>query len=159
MRNHPPSIRFRTLRTGVLGLAILGFVQLTASSGRAQLLDQLKGAAGAGKSDGGGMLGGLGGAGGVPSVSQTSPSNTAGVLQYCVRNNYVGGGASSVKDSLVSKMTGSGQTTNDSGYKAGSNGMLDTGNGQSYSLGGGGIKAQVTQKVCDLILQHAKSLL
>jgi hypothetical protein len=37
--------------------------------------------------------------------------------------------------------------------------MLQTGNGQGYSLGGTGVKAQVTHKVCDLVLQHAKSLL
>jgi hypothetical protein len=149
----------RMLQTGAVGVAIFGLVQLSATSGQAQLLDQLKGATGSGKSDSGGVLGNLGGGGGLPSVGQASESNTAGVLQYGVRNNYVGGGASSVKDSLMSKLTGSGQGTNDSGYKAGSNGMLDTGNGQSYSLGGGGIKQQVTQKVCDLILQHAKSFL
>ena len=105
------------------------------------------------------MLGGLGG-GGLPAVGQASPSNTAGVLQYCIQNKFVGGGgASSVKDSLLSKVTGGGQSTNDSGYKAGSSGLLQTGNGQNYSLGGDGIKAQVTQKVCDQVLQHAKSLL
>ncbi len=57
------------------------------------------------------------------------------------------------------KITGSGESTNDSGYKQGSNGLLQTGGGQSYSLGGGGIKEQITQKVCEQILQHAKSLL
>ncbi len=59
----------------------------------------------------------------------------------------------------MGKLTGSGQSSNDSAFKAGNNGMLDTGNGQSYSLGGSGVKAQVTHKVCDLVLQHAKSLL
>ena len=135
------------------------FLLSSAAPVQAQLLDQLKGAAGnqqGGSS--GGMLGGLGG--GMPSVGQASTSNTAGVLQYCIQNKYVGsGGASSVKDSLMSKMTGSGETTNDSGYKAGSSGLLQTGNGQNFSLGGGGVKAQVTQKVCDQVLQHAKSLL
>jgi hypothetical protein len=126
----------------------------------AQLMDQLKGAVGGGQNGtGGGMLGGLGG-GAIPSVGQAAPGNTAGVLQYCIQNKYVGGnGASSVKDSLMKKMTGSGESTNDSGYKQGSNGILQTGNGQTYSLGGGGIKEQITQKVCDQILQHAKSLL
>ena len=41
-------------------------------------------------------------------------------------------------------------------------GLLETGNGQSFNLGGGdsgGIKAEVTHKVCDMVLQHAKSLL
>jgi hypothetical protein len=129
---------------------------------RAQLMDQLKGAVGSGQGEtnnSGGILGGLGG-GGMPSVGQAGPSNTAGVLQYCIQNNYVGdSSASSVKNSLMSKMTGSGQGANDGGFKAGSSGLLQTGNGQGYSLGGDGIKAQVTRKVCDQILQHAKSLL
>ena len=49
--------------------------------------------------------------------------------------------------------------SNDSGYREGSTGTLQTGNGQGYSLGGDGIKAQITQKVCDQVLQHAKSFL
>jgi Protein of unknown function (DUF2501) len=126
-----------------------------------QLMDQLKGAVGSGQSGGaGGALGALGGAGGMPSVGQAAPSNVAGVLQYCIKNKYLGGGgASSVKDSLMSKVTGSGKSTNDSGFQDGSQGLLQTGNGQSYGLGGGGIKAEITQKVCDQVLQHAKSLL
>jgi hypothetical protein len=141
-------------------MAGLGVAAVSAGPAQAQLLDQLKGATGAGQSESsGGVLGGLGG-GGMPAVSQASPSNTAGVLQYCIQNKFVGsGGASSVKDSLMSKVTGGSQQTSDNGYKAGSSGLLQTGNGQNFSLGGNGIKAQVTQKVCDLVLQHAKSLL
>jgi hypothetical protein len=59
----------------------------------------------------------------------------------------------------MSKVTGGGQGTNDSGYKAGSSGLLQTGNGQNFSLGSDGLKAQITQKVCDQVLQHAKSML
>ena len=136
----------------LLGIAILAMVSIPLGPANAQLMDRLKGAVGSGQ--------GGGNAGGLPSVGQASPSNTAGVLQYCVKNNYVSGGsATSVKDSLMSKVTGSGNGANDSGFQAGNNGTLNTGNGQSYSLGGGGIKAQITQKICDQILQHAKSLL
>jgi hypothetical protein len=139
----------------LLVFAMIALQQFSAGSARAQLLDQLKGAAGSGQ----GGSAGLGG-GGMPQVGQASPSNTAGVLQYCIQNKYVGGGgASSVKDSLMSKVTGSGKRENDSGFKAGSTGLLQTGNGQNYSLGGGGVKEQITQKVCDQVLQHAKSLL
>ncbi len=82
------------------------------------------------------------------------------MLQYCVRNNFVSGSAAtSVKDSVVSKVTGSGQGANDSGFKAGNSGLLQTGNGQSFSLSGSGVKEQVTHKVCDMVLEHAKSLL
>jgi hypothetical protein len=122
-------------------------------------MDQLKGAVGSGGSgQTGSALGGL--TGGLPAVGQASPGNTAGVLQYCVRNNYVSGSsASSVKDSIVSKVTGSGQGASDSGFKAGNSGVLQTGNGQNFSLSGGGVKDQITHKVCDMVLQHAKSLL
>jgi hypothetical protein len=117
--------------------------QLTAISADAQLLDQLKG--------------GLGGMPGIPSVDQASPSNLAGVLQYCVQNNYVNdGAASSVKDSLVSKVTG--HNPPDNQFRSGSSGVLETGNGNTFSLGGG-IKEQATKKVCDLVLSHARSLL
>jgi len=143
---------------GLAAIAIFALPQLQLTPAQAQLMDQLKGAVGSGQGSGGsGALGGL--TGGLPSVSQASPSNTAGVLQYCVRNNYVSGGAaSSVKDSIVSKVTGSGQGANDSAFKAGNSGILETGNGQNFSLGGGA-KEQVTHQVCDLVLQHAKSLL
>jgi hypothetical protein len=106
---------------------------------------------------GGGALGSLGGDG-VPLVGGATAGNTAGVLQYCVNNNYLSGmTASSVKDSLVRKIPGQGAS--DPGFRAGSNGTLETGSGERYSLGGGDIKAQATYKVCDLMLQHAKSLL
>jgi len=147
------------LRNSAAGLAVLAIVavpQISGSVARAQLMDQLKGAVGGGNSGGG--IGGL--TGGLPSVAQASPGNTAGVLQYCVRNNYLSGGAAtSLKDSLLGKMNGFGQHADDSGFKAGNNGLLETGNGQNFNLSGGGIKEQVTHKVCDLVLQHAKSLL
>nr|WP_294545695.1 DUF2501 domain-containing protein [uncultured Rhodopila sp.] len=141
--------------SSLLGFAALAAAVMQGQPAGAQLLDQLKGAAGSGPGSGtGGALGGL------PSVSQASPSNTAGVLQYCVRNNLVSGSAATaVKDSVVGKVTGSGQGANDAGFKAGNNGLLQTGNGQSFSLSGSGVKEQVTHKVCDMVLQHAKSLL
>ena len=136
----------------LFGIVVLTVTLVPLGPAQAQLMDRLKGAMGSGENSGS--------AGGLPSVGQASPSNTAGLLQYCVKNNYVSGnGAASVKDSLMSKVTGSGNSANDSGFQAGNNGMLSTGNGQSYNLGGGGIKAQIAQKVCDQILQHAKSLL
>jgi hypothetical protein len=148
----------RILKRCTFVIAVVGMSSLSVSTVQAQLMDQLKGAVGSGQT--GGALGGLGGGGGLPAVGQASPSNTAGVLQYCVRNNYVNGNAaSSVKNSLLSKVTGGGQTSNDSGFKAGNSGILQTGKGQDFSLGGDGIKAQVTHKVCDEVLQHAKSLL
>lgn len=115
---------------------------------------------------GGSSVPGMGSIGGsaLPSVGSASPTNLAGILQYCVQNNYLGGGsassAASVKNSLLSKFTGSSTAPgSDSGYSAGSSGELDTGNGQTFSLGGSGLKAQMTQKICGMALDHAKSML
>jgi len=119
---------------------------------------QLSGVLGTGQGTGSNAL--LGG--GLPSVNNAGPANTAGVLQYCVQNNYLSGGtAGSTKDALLAHVPGSSQSSD---FTAGSNGLLETGNGQNFNLGGdsggsGGIKSQVTHKVCDLVLQHAKSLL
>ena len=93
----------------------------------------------------------------MPSVGSASSGNIAGVLRYCVRNNYVSGGASSVESGLVGKLGGG--ATHSSQFASGDKGMLQTGNGQNVSLGGGGLKAQMTHKVCDQVLQHAKSLI
>ncbi len=100
----------------------------------------------------------------LPSVSAASPTNVAGLLQYCVQNNYLSGGsadaAAAAKGALLSKFTGSSANpASDSNFASGSNGVLQTGNGQSTTLGGSGIKAQITQKVCGEVLSHAKSLL
>ncbi len=157
--------RYSAMKKSAIAVVALGLcisLVFPVSPVRAQLMDQLKGALGSGQggSGGGGILGGLGD--GMPSVGQASFSNIAGVIQYCIKNHYLGGGAgaSLIKDSLMKKVTGSpAQAANDSGYKAGSNGLLQTGNGQNFNLGGGGLKAQIAQKVCDQILAHGKSLL
>ena len=134
-------------KISVASVIVLSQAAITPAS--AQLLNELNGAVG--PSQGGGALA-------VPSINQASPSNIAGVLQYRVQNNYVNGGsASSIKNSLVNKVTGPSHTP-DSQFREGSKGVLDTGNGSNFSLGGG-IKEQVTKKVCDLALSHAKSLL
>ncbi|MDR5748642.1 DUF2501 domain-containing protein [Caballeronia sp. LZ029] len=117
------------------------------------LLDQ-------GKSSGGGALGSLGGLSSgmsLDSLSSGSTSNVAGVLEYCIKNNYLGGGASSVKDGLMSKLGGS--ASSDSGYTSGAKGILDSGNGKQVDLSGGGLKEQLTKQVCDKILAQGKSLL
>ena len=56
-----------------------------------------------------GKLGGMLGGGG--SMSSGSMSNVAGLLQYCVKNNYLGGdsGATGIKDQLLGKLGGAGK--------------------------------------------------
>jgi len=148
-------------------LAVLGLSLLTsATPARAQLLDSLKGMSGmahgsgqGGSQSGGGVMGGgmMGGLA-MPSVGQAGAGNTAGVLGFCMKNNYLGGtDASSVKSGLMSRLGGQGSRA--PGYQSGNQGLLQTGGGHSYDLKGGGLKAQITSKVCDQILKHGKSLL
>jgi len=114
-----------------------------------------------GNAPGGGLgnLGGLGGALGSQSVTSSSTGNVAGLLQYCIQNNYLSANsAGSVKDSLLGKLPG-GSNTSDSGFQQGSSGILTTGNGSKLDLGGGGLKAEATRQVCDKILNQAKSML
>jgi hypothetical protein len=141
-----------------LAIGIAGLLLAPEKPGQAQVLNQLQNSLGSGQGSPDDALGGLGGA--MPSLDHASPTNLAGILQYCVQNNYLSGNAaSSVKDSLLNKVTGSSRGATDSQFDAGNKGLLETGQGQSFALGGGGIKAQMTHKVCDLVLQHAKSML
>ena len=70
-----------------------------------------------------------------------------------------GGGNAATGSSLLGKLTGSGKASDDSAFKAGSGGMLETGGGDTFSLGGSGIQEKATEQVCKLVLEHAQSLL
>lgn len=135
-----------------------------AGSAHAQLGDLLDKARGAGSggsagSGGAGALGGLGGALSGQSMSAGSTGNVAGILEFCIRNNYLSGNAASgVKDALMGKLPG-GSAKSDSGYGDGAKGILNSAGGNKVDLGGGGLKAEVTRKVCDQVLSQAKSLL
>ena len=142
-----------------LFVPILLGLSCVAAATHAQSLDQLKGIAG------GGALGGLPGMG-LPSVGQAPPTNISGLLTYCIKNKYLGGnsGAAGISSSLTRKLTGTSNPPTDNGYRSGANGLLDLGGGKSYNLSnhggsGGGLQQQVTNKVCDLILDRAKGLL
>jgi hypothetical protein len=152
---------------------------LGATSAHAQLMDSLKGALGGGSgsssSSGGaaGLLGSggqasggasslLGGLGGqaMPSLDSVGTGNLTGVLGYCVKNNYLGGSAaSSVQSQLLGKLGGSSQAQSDSGYQQGLSGILGGNSGQQVNLGGGGLKGEITNKVCEQVLKYGQSLL
>ncbi|AOY91177.1 hypothetical protein BKK79_04600 [Cupriavidus sp. USMAA2-4] len=136
---------------------LLGAALLAAGSAQAQLGDLLN-KAGGGSSSGTGSLGNLGGALSGQSLVSGSTGNVAGLLEFCIKNNYLGGNAaSSVKNSLMGKLGGS--AGSDSGYSSGAKGILDSGNGQQLDLSGGGLKAEMTKQVCDKVLAQGKSLL
>lgn len=96
------------------------------------------------------------------SLASGSAGNAAGVVEFCVKNNYLDGdAASSVKDKLLGKMGGGDDA--DAGkadYADGAKGLLKTGDGKSVDLGqAGGLKKSLTKKICSSVLDHAKSLL
>ncbi|ANH74412.1 hypothetical protein ACS15_2759 [Ralstonia insidiosa] len=136
---------------------------LLPAAAQAQIGDLIKGAtqgSSQGSSSGLGSLGNLGGAGGLPSLgSLTSGStgNVAGVLEFCLKNNYLGGasGAASVKDKLLGKLGGA--PASDTGYSNGEKGLLTGSNGSTFDLSS--VKEQITKQACDKILSQGKSLL
>jgi hypothetical protein len=108
----------------------------------------------------------LGGAS-MDKLASGSAGNAAGVIEYCVRNSYLGGdAAASMKDKLPGK-AGLGSDNKDEEFGDGSNGIVRTGDGQRVDLGklGGGMggvgdmKSKLTKKACGAVLDHAKSLL
>ena len=111
----------------------------------------LSGAAGSlmGNSSGGGMMGQM-----LPSLSSSSTSNVAGVLNYCVQNNIIQGSSAT---STLSALTGKSGVTSSSGYQAGEQGDIQSGSSNSFSLSS--VDQQVKTKACNLVLQHAQSLL
>jgi hypothetical protein len=132
------------------GLALAA--ALPAASALAQIDNLL------GKGERGGDLKSIAGMAGAPMTSG-SIGNVAGLLQYCIGNNYLSGeGAASVKDQLLGKLPG-GERTQDRGYADGMKGLLRGSNGNAVDLSGGGLKAELTRKACDTILAQAKSFL
>jgi hypothetical protein len=139
-----------------LGIIVSALLPVAA---QAQLGDLLKSQSSQGSS-GLGSLGGLGSALSGQSISSGNLGNIAGVLQFCIKNNYLGGGdASSVKNGLLGKLSGGSQTS-DPGYGQGVQGLLDSGSGKTVDLSGsGGLKSEITKKICDKVLSTGKSML
>lgn len=123
----------------------------------------------AGSSGLGSMLGaGAGGAGGSSALSALglgglassgTASNAAGVITYCMKNNYLNANkAAQVKDQLLGKLgLGQKEEPKDQGYQNGLLGMVTGSDGQSFSLDK--IKGNLKEKACDFVLDNAKSLL
>lgn len=91
----------------------------------------------------------------MPQVGASTMGNAAGVLQYCIKNNYLSADAAGgVKDKLLGMVTG--QKQQQTGYANGAKGLLQGSDGKSLSLKnvGGKLKTQA----CDYVLANAKSL-
>ncbi|HEX9171778.1 MAG TPA: DUF2501 domain-containing protein [Telluria sp.] len=141
------------IHRAVFVAAVLGAL-VPAATSNAQVEQLLK----QGQSSGMGKLGGLGGVLPGAGVASGSPGNIVGLLEFCIKNNFLGGKeSSSVKDQLMGKLGGTPST--DTGYLAGAQGLLKSSDGKQVDLSGGGIQAQVSKQVCDQVLRQAKSLL
>jgi hypothetical protein len=147
---------YSTTATGIF-IAVL----LPLSVAQAQFGNLLNQGASGGSPSGLGNLGGIGNTLSGQSITSGSTSNVAGVLEFCIKNNYLSGGsASSVKDSLMSKLPGgSSSASSDRGYTDGAKGILSSSNGKQLDLSGGGLKEQATKQICDKILAQGKSML
>jgi hypothetical protein len=105
----------------------------------------------------GGKLGGM-----LPGGGQSgSTGNVAGILQYCVKNNYLGGdsGASGIASKLLGKTDGG---SSNSDYSSGAEGILKGKDGSTTnlsSIGGGNsdMKSKLTTKACGVVLKQGKS--
>jgi hypothetical protein len=149
----------RACRTTAAMILITALLPVPAA--QAQLGNLLNQGGSGGSSGGLGSLGGMGSALSGQSLTSGSTGNIAGVLEFCIKNNYISGdSASSVKDSLMSKLPGgSSSASSDSGYADGAKGILSGSNGKQLDLSGGGLKEQATKQICDKILAQGKSLL
>lgn len=113
----------------------------------------------------GGLLGNGAGSGGLAALGlgglsgSGTASNAAGVLTYCMKNNYLNADkAVEMKDQLLGKLgLGQKEEPKDTGYQNGLMGMVTGSNGQTFSLDK--IKSSLKEKACDFVLNNAKSLL
>jgi len=97
-------------RIGSIGTACVGLVlSLACSAGGVQDLGKL-----------GGMIPGGG------SMTSGSMGNVAGLLQYCVKNNYLGGdsGAAGIQNQLMGKLGAGGSNSSSSSSGSGTSDML-----------------------------------
>jgi hypothetical protein len=146
-----------TYRTAIPAVLFAGLLPVASAS--AQLGDLTRPAQTPGAGGSQGSLGSIGSALSGKSLSAGSTGNVAGLLEFCIKNNYLGGkDASSIKDKVMDKLPG-GAASSDSGYTDGARGLLKSSDGMQMDLSGGGIQAQVSKQVCDSVLAQAKSLL
>jgi hypothetical protein len=137
--------------------AVLG-VLVPMAPAHAQIGDLFKHGHGSGMAAGLGNMGGMGTALSGASLSSGSTGNVAGLLEFCIKNNFLGGtDSSAIKDKLMGKLGGT--PAPDSGYAEGAQGVLKASDGKQLDLSASGLEAQATRQVCDRVLMQAKSML
>jgi len=91
----------------------------------------------------------------MPAIGSSTIGSAAGVLQYCVKNNYLGGDAASVKDKLLAKITG--QKQQEKNFESGAKGLLKGGDGKTLNFKI--LSSKMKEKACDYVLKNATSLI
>lgn len=128
-----------------------------AGSLAAQGLDQLK------DITGGAAVGGAASSlGSLSSIASGSMGNAAGIIDFCTKNNFLSGeGASSVKNQLLGKLSGSENKPAESNadYIKGTKGIVISSGGQTVDLSMAGLKASAVKTACEKILEQGKSML
>ena len=145
--------------------AALGGAGLAANA--SGLGDAVKGQLGSGGGASSSALGGALGGGDASALSSLggglmgsgTASNAAGVITYCMKNNYLNADkAAQVKDQLMGKMgLGQKEEPKDESYTSGLSGMIKGSDGKTFSLDS--VKGKAKEKACDFVLDNAKSLL
>ena len=94
------------------------------------------------------------------SLATGSMGSAAGVIEYCLKNNYLSGtGVAQVKDGLMGKMPGGkAAATLDSGYLDGTRGLLTTSDGKKTDLTSG-LTDPIKKQACELVLKQGQSFL
>jgi len=92
---------------------------------------------------------------GSGSMNLGSMQNVAGVLGYCQDQGYTESTTDKVKNSLLEKVGGQSQVKEDDSYQQGLSGLLQGGDGQTFSLTN--LKDQVGKKACGMITDKAMS--
>jgi hypothetical protein len=88
-------MKARTYRATATGILIAALLPVCAA--QAQLGNLLNQSGGGGSSGGLGSLGGVGSALSGQSLTSGSTSNVAGVLEFCIKNNYLNGNSASCR--------------------------------------------------------------
>ncbi|GHB11946.1 DUF2501 domain-containing protein [Salinicola rhizosphaerae] len=92
---------------------------------------------------------------GSGSMNLGSMQNVAGVLGYCQEQGYTESATDKVKNSLLSKLGGESEAAESDSYQQGLSGLLQGGNGQTFSLTS--LKDKVGEKACGMIADKAMS--
>ncbi|MDA3919505.1 MAG: DUF2501 domain-containing protein [Salinisphaera sp.] len=89
------------------------------------------------------------------SMNLGSVQNAAGVLGYCQKQGYTKSATEQIKNKLMAKLGGPAQATRSQGYKQGMSGLLQGGQGQTFSLTN--LKHKLGERVCGAIADKAMS--